>query len=247
LFPPENIGTNPNVTCPNGQVLGWTGDAVDCTNPTPGVTTASCPAGKMAIGISGGVQVCANPTPDITTVTCPSGQAMTGISGGVPVCVDLVAVGTSTPTPGLTVSCPTGQVLTGIINGAAECMVPPSPPPPVAGASALYAVNTGPIIGVSAISAAFNQGLTVGGLLSAQTIAGWQSGCLGPLAQGNVSQFATAGCPDFVCQGISGIPPIMTYAVGLCNAPSSTDPSSGCYVGELHNNPEISLSCIMAQ
>ena len=43
LFPPANIGNNPNVYCPNGQVLAWHSDHVDCANPTPGVTVSTCP------------------------------------------------------------------------------------------------------------------------------------------------------------------------------------------------------------
>ena len=57
LFPPNNIGQNPNVSCPNGELLTWHGDRVDCTSPTPGVTV-SCPAGQVLTGITNGVPVC---------------------------------------------------------------------------------------------------------------------------------------------------------------------------------------------
>ena len=65
LFPPANIGANPNIPCPNGQLLGWHGDRVDCTNPTPGVTV-SCPAGQFLTAITNGVPVC---TPDNDTAS----------------------------------------------------------------------------------------------------------------------------------------------------------------------------------
>lgn len=57
LFPPNNIGSNPNVSCPHGQLLSWRGDHVDCTDPTPGVTV-SCPAGQVLNGINNGSPVC---------------------------------------------------------------------------------------------------------------------------------------------------------------------------------------------
>jgi len=57
LFPPNNIGANPNIACPNGQLLSWQGDHVDCTNPTPGVTI-SCPEGQVLTGIASGVPSC---------------------------------------------------------------------------------------------------------------------------------------------------------------------------------------------
>ena len=62
LFPPANIGTRPNVSCPSGSVLTWHGDHVDCADPTPGVTV-SCPAGQIMTGIANGQAVCvATPT-----------------------------------------------------------------------------------------------------------------------------------------------------------------------------------------
>jgi hypothetical protein len=57
LFPPNNIGSNPNVSCPNGELLTWHGDRVDCENPTPGVSV-SCPAGQVLNGIANGAPVC---------------------------------------------------------------------------------------------------------------------------------------------------------------------------------------------
>jgi len=57
LFPPENIGPNPNVSCPNGRVLTWHVDHIDCADPTPGVSV-SCPAGQVVADISNGAPVC---------------------------------------------------------------------------------------------------------------------------------------------------------------------------------------------
>ena len=120
LFPPSNIGANPNVTCPSGQVLGWTGDAVACTNPTPGVTTTACPTGQQMVQISGGTPVCANPTPGVT-VSCPSGSILVGITNGAANCLPSPAIADT-----VTVSCPSGDVLTGITNGAANCVALPA-------------------------------------------------------------------------------------------------------------------------
>ena len=65
LFPPNNIGSNANVSCPNtaqlspnAGVLTWNGDHVDCVNPTLGVTVSSCPAGSILTGINQGQPVC---------------------------------------------------------------------------------------------------------------------------------------------------------------------------------------------
>lgn len=65
LFPPDNIGPNPNISCPHGGVLTWHRDRVDCVNPTLGVS-----------------------------VSCPEGQVLTGILNGVPRCVSMPASGT---------------------------------------------------------------------------------------------------------------------------------------------------------
>jgi hypothetical protein len=92
LFPPENIGANPNISCPNGQLLGWTGNSVNCTNPTPGVTTTLCPAGQMLVGITGGSPDCAG-----VSVSCPAGEVLTGLTNGAANCVAM-PVGTSTTT-----------------------------------------------------------------------------------------------------------------------------------------------------
>ncbi len=120
LFPPDNIGANPNVTCPSGQVLGWTGNSVACTNPTPGVTTTACPTGQQMVQISGGTPVCANPTPGVT-VSCPSGSILVGITNGAANCLPSPAIADT-----VTVSCPSGDVLTGITNGAANCVALPA-------------------------------------------------------------------------------------------------------------------------
>ena len=68
LFPPNNIGSNPDVSCPHGGVLTWHGDHVDCVNPTPGVTV-SCPAGQVLTGINNGNAVCANAVATRTDLT----------------------------------------------------------------------------------------------------------------------------------------------------------------------------------
>ena len=60
LFPPANIGAQPNAACPNGYLLDWTGQSVECTNPTPGVTV-SCANGTVMTGILNGVAQCTNP------------------------------------------------------------------------------------------------------------------------------------------------------------------------------------------
>ena len=84
LFPPNNIGQNTNVPCPNGELLTWNGDHVDCTNPTPGVSV-SCPAGQFLTGISNGSPICA-PDNDSVSIACPAGQFLSAISNGSPVC-----------------------------------------------------------------------------------------------------------------------------------------------------------------
>lgn len=55
LFPPEGLSSSQ--PCPSGQVLGWTGNSVACTDPTPGVTV-SCGAGQTLTGISNGAPIC---------------------------------------------------------------------------------------------------------------------------------------------------------------------------------------------
>ncbi len=109
LFPPANIGANPNIPCPNGSVLSWSGDSVTCTDPTPGVTTTtSCPTGQVMMGVSGGKATC---VPLSTTSTCPTGQVMMGVSAGAATCVPLSTTST----------CPTGQVMMGMANGSPVC------------------------------------------------------------------------------------------------------------------------------
>lgn len=96
LFPPNNIGSNPNIACPNGTVLKWTGDAVNCADPTPGVNV-SCPTGKIMIGITKGVPTCITPTSSV--VSAPSESCATNIPlfNGYPSIA----------------ACPTGYILTG--------------------------------------------------------------------------------------------------------------------------------------
>jgi hypothetical protein len=99
LFPPDNIGANPNVSCPNGGVLTWHGDRVDCVNPTPGVSV-SCPPGHVLTGISNGSPICISSNIQVmkvnagswylasndrwysdATAVCPSGMIATGGGG----------------------------------------------------------------------------------------------------------------------------------------------------------------------
>lgn len=67
LFPPSNIGADPNTTCPSGQVLSWQRDHVDCMDPTPGVSL-SCPAGQLLTGITNGTPVCVPPSGGGSTI-----------------------------------------------------------------------------------------------------------------------------------------------------------------------------------
>jgi len=55
LFPPEGTGGS---ACPAGQLLRWTGDGVECHNPSDGVTIASCGLGLVMNGIVNGVPSC---------------------------------------------------------------------------------------------------------------------------------------------------------------------------------------------
>ena len=115
LFPPANIGANANSPCPNGQVLGWTGQGVNCTDPTPGVTTTNvCPSGYYADAIVKGGADCKP-----LTVVCNSGYYLEGIINGSADCRSVVAV------------CNPGYYLEGIINGSADCKpLPTTPTPP---------------------------------------------------------------------------------------------------------------------
>jgi hypothetical protein len=68
LFPPDDLATagTPNIACPNGKLLNWTGETVRCTDPSPGVTVPSCPSGQAVTGVVNGVASCAAiPTPPI--------------------------------------------------------------------------------------------------------------------------------------------------------------------------------------
>ncbi|MGD0762499.1 MAG: hypothetical protein ABR929_04780 [Roseiarcus sp.] len=94
LFPPNNL-PDPKQSCPNGQVLSWTGGdgTVDCTDPTPGVTVPSCPAGQGLTGLNQGVATCqplfggmyqtnysasCNGALDGTPVVCRTANPLTG-------------------------------------------------------------------------------------------------------------------------------------------------------------------------
>src|ERR1700689_1120591 len=69
LFPPNNLSQNPNIACPNGGVLTWNSDHVDCVNPTPGVTV-TCAAGEVLTGINSGRAAC------IAIPICGAGQSL---------------------------------------------------------------------------------------------------------------------------------------------------------------------------
>lgn len=79
LFPPDNIGTNPNIPCPNGTVLKWMGKSVECANPTDGVTVI-CPKGEFLQGIINGKAVCAAMTACTTTTGGSSASASASAS-----------------------------------------------------------------------------------------------------------------------------------------------------------------------
>jgi hypothetical protein len=74
LFPPANIGTNPNIPCQSNQVLGWTGESVACINPTPGVSV-SCPAGQLLTGIVNGAAQCTQLSYLNTNLVCAAGTS----------------------------------------------------------------------------------------------------------------------------------------------------------------------------
>jgi hypothetical protein len=120
LFPPANIGAGPNVSCPNGEVLAWTGDAVNCTNPTPGVT-ASCAAGQVLTGISAGAPVCKS------VPTCPAGETL-NFNG-----TNFVCNASTMPT------CGANQVLT--YNGSAFVGVNKDPSIPTCAAGQFLTYN----------------------------------------------------------------------------------------------------------
>jgi len=123
LFPPENMLSTPNSQCPNGTVLKWTGDSVICSDPSPGVSVAQCPATQVMIGVNKGVPICRAEASagSVTVPSCPSGQYLAGITSGTAVCRKDETSSTAT----LNVqACPSGQVMTGIISGTAICTTP---------------------------------------------------------------------------------------------------------------------------
>ena len=120
LFPPANIGSNPNIACPNGQVLAWTGEAVACTNPTPGVTV-SCPAGQVLAGINSGQAAC------VTVPACSANQQL-NFNGTQFVC-----------TPSTVPTCAAGQVIT--FNGTSFVCVNEDPAVPTCAAGQFLTYN----------------------------------------------------------------------------------------------------------
>lgn len=148
LFPPEDLTevNRPNDSCPDGRVLGWTGQAVRCINPTDGVTTNKCPAGQFPTGVTGGRVVCSATLTGIT-FSCGENHMLTGFDNGHPICAAVPASNngngnssfrcppgqiisgfhnnsplcTAQAASTSNVSCPAGQVLTGITNGTPVC------------------------------------------------------------------------------------------------------------------------------
>jgi len=55
LFPPEGTHGSP---CPVGELLRWTGNGVECHNPSDGVTITGCGLGMVMNGIVKGVPSC---------------------------------------------------------------------------------------------------------------------------------------------------------------------------------------------
>lgn len=80
LFPPEKMGADGK--CLAGQVLRWTGNSVECDDPSDGVTVAGCASGQIMNGIAAGKPVCvAAPLPSHSctiknpSAACPVGTA----------------------------------------------------------------------------------------------------------------------------------------------------------------------------
>jgi hypothetical protein len=166
LFPPDNIGKNPNVCCPNGQVLGWTGSSVECINPTPGVTV-SCPAGEVLTGITKGVANCA-----AVSVSCPAGEVLTGIDKGAPLCVALPAGTPTTPT-----ALPYPSSITCYINGTDVIGAGNLNNPPVTvyfsslqNQTYVYALSSAPIAGIGIMGNSGNKGSVVYDATSGQLL-----------------------------------------------------------------------------
>lgn len=84
LFPPLGEITNGN--CATNQLLSWSGGTLNCTDPTPRVTTTPCPNGQYMKQIVNGNPVCVSAASGITTAPCPDGQYMKKIVDGQAVC-----------------------------------------------------------------------------------------------------------------------------------------------------------------
>lgn len=64
LFPPVGVVAGASAQCPAGKkALRWTGDSLECIEPSDGLTIPSCPAGKMLSGITNGAADCVAPPP----------------------------------------------------------------------------------------------------------------------------------------------------------------------------------------
>lgn len=61
LFPPDNIGPDVTISCPNHSVLTWTGNSVECTDPSKGVSIEKCGLGELMSGIRQGIAICEKP------------------------------------------------------------------------------------------------------------------------------------------------------------------------------------------
>ena len=117
LFPPS--GASGGVPCSGGKVLGWTGSGVKCIDPSPGVSTDSCPAGQVVSKVTKGKVECI--VPPLTT-GCGGNSAIQRLTNGQASCISIesegIGGGTSTP---LSISCPSGKFLKGISNGNPIC------------------------------------------------------------------------------------------------------------------------------
>ncbi len=121
LFPPSNIGANPNIPCPSNQLLAWTGDAVACANPTPGVSV-SCPAGTVLNALNG-----ASPPTCVSVPSCSVNQQL-NFNGTQFVC-----------TPSTVPTCAAGQAIT--FNGTSFVCVNEDPAVPTCAAGQFLTYN----------------------------------------------------------------------------------------------------------
>ncbi len=144
LFPPK--GQSSGSSCANGQSLTWKAGNLECTNPSPAVSTTPtrCPTGKVLAGVKSGKATCI--VPPIPTIKCAAGYAIQEIKGSTtPRCINIKSAAASTLVCGAgkaiqkvsgeavtcidvnsgdttTVTCPTGKAVQKITNGTATCI-----------------------------------------------------------------------------------------------------------------------------